>query len=129
MAWYLRLSNIIIIHAASALIAILIGLVQFSSRKGSLQHRLLGYIWILLMFIVCISSFWIHEIRLWNVFSPIHLLSIITLISLYISYSAAVKGNIKRHKNSMSAIYFMALILAGVLTLLPDRIIYQILFN
>jgi len=40
-------------------------------------HRLLGKIWMVLMVITSLSSFFIHQIDLFYGFSPIHLLSIL----------------------------------------------------
>ena len=37
---------------------------------------------VVLMLAVCVTSFWIHDLRLWGPWSPIHLLSIFTLIML-----------------------------------------------
>ena len=70
------------LHAFAAMAAFALGLVQFAAPKGTLPHRTIGWIWVLLMACVAISSFWIHTIRLAGPFSPIHLLSIFTLIVL-----------------------------------------------
>ena len=40
--------------------AFVLGLVQFAGPKGTLPHRTLGWIWVLLMAAVAASSFWIH---------------------------------------------------------------------
>lgn len=68
------------LHALAAMAAFVLGLVQFAAPKGTLPHRTIGWIWVLLMASVAISSFWIHTIRLVGPFSPIHLLSIFTLV-------------------------------------------------
>jgi uncharacterized membrane protein len=52
------------LHALAAMSAFVLGLVQFAARKGTLPHRTLGWIWVLLMACVAVSSFWIHQIRL-----------------------------------------------------------------
>ena len=62
------------LHAFAAMAAFALGIVQFAAPKGTLPHRTLGWIWVLLMLRSRISSFWIHEIRLVGPFSPIHLL-------------------------------------------------------
>jgi uncharacterized membrane protein len=67
------------LHAFSALAAFGLGAVQLAAPKGTLPHRTLGWIWVVLMVIVAASSFWIHELRLWGPWSPIHLLAIFTL--------------------------------------------------
>ena len=70
------------IHAFAAMAAFVLGLVQFAAPKGTLPHRTLGWIWVTLMATVAVSSFWIHQIRLVGPWSPIHLLSIFTLVTL-----------------------------------------------
>ena len=70
------------LHAFAAMLAFVLGLVQLSAPKGTIPHRTLGWLWVLLMFAVSISAFWIHTIRLWGPWSPIHLLAIFTLITL-----------------------------------------------
>jgi len=73
------------LHAFAAMAAFALGIVQFAAPKGTLPHRTIGWIWVLLMFAVAISSFWIHEIRLVGPFSPIHLLSIFAPIMLVLA--------------------------------------------
>src|SRR5882762_610148 len=70
------------LHAFAAMAAFALGIVQFAAPKGTLPHRTLGWIWVILMAVVAISSFWIHQIKLWGPWSPIHFLSIFTLIVL-----------------------------------------------
>ncbi len=70
------------LHAFAAMTAFLLGVVQLAAPKGTLPHRTLGWIWVSLMVSVAVSSFWIHQIRLIGPWSPIHLLSIFTLVTL-----------------------------------------------
>ena len=70
------------LHAFSALAAFGLGAVQLAAPKGTLPHRTLGWTWVVLMVIVAASSFWIHELRVWGPWSPIHLLAIFTLAML-----------------------------------------------
>jgi uncharacterized membrane protein len=46
------------IHAFAAMAAFVLGIVQFSAPKGTLPHRTLGYIWVGLMLMIAVSSFW-----------------------------------------------------------------------
>src|SRR3954451_16640631 len=75
LAPLLEASGTIPLHAFAAMAAFVLGIVQYAAPKGTLPHRTIGWIWVLLMFAVAISSFWIHQIRLVGPFSPIHLLS------------------------------------------------------
>jgi uncharacterized membrane protein len=70
------------LHAFAALAAFGLGAVQLAAPKGTLPHRTIGWIWVALMLTVAASSFWIHDLRVWGPWSPIHLLSIFTLATL-----------------------------------------------
>ena len=117
------------IHAIMAMIAIILGGIQLSMKKGGLIHKLLGRIWVGIMLIVAITSFFIHEIKLWGAYSPIHLLSLWTIFILGVGIYYVRVGNIKRHKQTMITLYFFALIVAGFFTLYPGRIMHQILIG
>lgn len=46
------------LHAFAAMAAFVLGLVQFAAPKGTLPHRTIGWIWVVLMAVVAASSFW-----------------------------------------------------------------------
>ena len=117
------------LHAIMAMIAIILGGIQLSMKKGGPIHKLLGRIWVGLMLIVAITSFFIHEIKLWGAYSPIHLLSLLTIFTLGLAIYYVRIGNIIRHKQTMIALYFFALIVAGFFTLMPGRVMHQILIG
>ena len=117
------------LHAIMAIVAVILGGIQLSMKKGGAIHKLLGRIWVGIMLIVAITSFFIHEIKLWGAYSPIHLLSLWTIFSLGLGIYFVRVGNIKRHKQVMIALYFFALILTGFFTLYPGRIMHQILIG
>ena len=116
-------------HAITALVAVIIGAIQLISAKGTRQHQVLGYLWVSMMMYVSISSFFISEIQLWGAFSPIHLLSAWTVITLCTGIYFARTGNIKAHQLNMQLLYGLALILTGLFALLPNRVMGQMLFG
>ncbi len=122
----LEASLAIRIHAFAALTAFAIGVVQLLGVKGSTLHRGLGYVWVVAMAIVAVSSFWIHEINQLAGFSLIHLLSIYVLITLPPAVMAARAGQVTRHRYMMGGMFFFGLVLAGAFTFLPGRVMYQI---
>ena len=73
LAPLLSASPAIKLHAFAAMAAFALGVVQLSAPKGTRVHRTVGWLWVVLMLIVSISAFWIHELRLWGPWSPIHL--------------------------------------------------------
>jgi uncharacterized membrane protein len=117
------------LHAYAALAAFVLGAVQLVRVKGTTQHRALGYTWVGLMLIVAISSFWIHDMRVWGPWSPIHLLSIFTLTMLPLGVHYARRHNVTGHKRTMIGIFAGALIVAGIFTLAPGRIMHRVLFG
>jgi uncharacterized membrane protein len=117
------------LHAFAAMGAFVLGLVQFASPKGTLPHRTLGWIWVALMATVAISSFWIHQLRLVGPFSPIHLLSIFTLVMLPLAVWKAHSHQVPAHRWTMIGLFSGALVVAGLFTLLPGRIMHDVVFG
>ena len=117
------------LHAFAAMAAFVLGIVQFAAPKGTLPHRTLGWIWVGLMAVVAVSSFWIHQIRLWGPWSPIHLLSIFTPIMLVVAVLFARAHRVRGHKITMISIFAGALIVAGLFTLVPGRLMHTVLFG
>jgi uncharacterized membrane protein len=125
----LEASGTIPLHAFAAMAAFALGIVQFAAPKGTLPHRTVGWIWVGLMAVVAASSFWIHEIRLLGPWSPIHLLSIFTLIVLPIAVWRARRHRVADHRRIMIMIFVGALIIAGLFTFLPGRIMHAVVFG
>jgi uncharacterized membrane protein len=117
------------LHAFAAMTAFALGLVQFAAPKGTLPHRTLGWIWVGLMALVAISSFWIHQIRLVGPWSPIHLLSIFTLTMLPYAVWKAHTHRVVAHRSAMIGLFSGALVIAGLFTLLPGRIMHAVVFG
>ena len=111
------------------LAAVIPGAAQLWMAKGGRVHRIMGYIWVALMAIVSLSSFFIHELRLVGAFSPIHLLSIFTLWSLYMAIRAAKDRRINAHRRWMQNLYVMALLITGAFTFLPGRTMHMVLLG
>jgi uncharacterized membrane protein len=117
------------LHAYAALGAFLLGAVQLAGVKGTGRHRALGYIWVVLMLVVAASSFWIHELRIWGPWSPIHLLSIFTLAMLPVGVWHARTHAVMRHRWTMIAIFSGALAVAGLFTFAPGRIMSRVVLG
>ena len=117
------------LHAFAAMTAFLVGVVQLAAPKGTLPHRTLGWFWISLMVLVAVSSFWIHDIRLVGPWSPIHLLSIFTLVVVPIGAWMAHRHRVADHRRIMILTFSGALLIAGLFTLVPGRIMHKVLFG
>jgi uncharacterized membrane protein len=117
------------LHAFAAMAALVLGIVQFAAPKGTLPHRTIGWIWVVLMATVAASSFGIHQLRLFGPWSPIHLLSILVLVLLPIAVISAHRHHVSRHRRIMIGIFSGGLVVAGPFTLLPGRIMHAVIFG
>jgi uncharacterized membrane protein len=125
-------SAFIQIHFLFAISAFLIGALQLIGRKGTTTHKVLGRLWVAMMLIICVTSFWIKEVMsnsfFWG-YSPIHLLSIFVLFQVTLGVYFARVGNVAGHKKCMTYTYIGGLIIAGAFTFYPDRLLYKVFIN
>lgn len=118
------------VHAFSAIAAVILGAFVLWRRKGTALHKALGRAWVVLMLVTATSALFINEIRLIGPFSPIHLFSLFTYVSLFRGLRAVrVARDVRRHRAEMQGLYLGALILAGAFTLLPGRRMHMVLFG
>ena len=110
---------IIRFHAAFAFAAVGLGAVQLLAPKGTLPHRTIGWAWALLMILVAGTSLFIHTIRTWGPWSPIHLLSLFTLGVVPLAVLRPRQHNVRAHRVAMIWIFTLALVATGLFTLAP----------
>ena len=125
----LTASPAIQIHAFAAMLAFGLGGLVLFRRKGDRLHRMGGRIWAGLMLAVCLSSFFIHTIRMVGPWSPIHLLSLATLYALWRGVTMARLRRIADHRRTMQLTYAGALVAAGFFTFMPGRIMNAVFFG
>jgi uncharacterized membrane protein len=113
------------IHLTTAILSLLVGAFVLGRRKGTYSHKLAGRVWVALMLVVAISSFWIQGMR--DGFSVIHLLSAWTLVSLALAVWFIRRGNVRAHKGFMIGT-FLGLAGAGLGALAPGRTLYLFFF-
>ena len=66
---------------------------------------------------------------MWGPWSPIHILSVFTPVMLVVGVLAARGHRVRAHKITMISIFAGALILAGLFTLVPGRIMHTVWFG
>jgi uncharacterized membrane protein len=125
----LSAAPVVQLHAFAAMAAFGLGVVQLSAPKGTLPHRTLGWIWVLLLLTISGSSFFIHGIRLWGPWSPIHLLSVLAPIMLLLGVLAARGHRVRAHRITMTSIFAGALVLAGIFTFVPGRLMHAVVLG
>ncbi|BBK37351.1 membrane protein [Allostella sp. ATCC 35155] len=117
------------IHAAAAILAFVLGILQFAAPKGTLPHRTVGWIWVLLMTVVAVTAFFIHGMRMFGPWSPIHLLAILVLVMLPLAVIRARQHRVRTHSRTMTGLFLGALVIAGLFTLVPGRVMHTVLFG
>ena len=122
-----ELTLAIAIHLAAVLPAVVVGVAQLASKKGTRSHKTLGWIWVLSMAVAALSSFWIFGINSGGGFSVIHLLSVVVLVNLSCAIWFIRRGNVRAHKYFMIGV-FAGLVAAGLGALAPGRLLARLLF-
>ena len=125
----LEAAPVIQVHAFAAIAAFLLGVTQLAAPKGTLPHRIVGWAWAGLMLAIGVSALFIHEIRLWGPWSPIHLIAIFTLIMLPIGVLRAHRHQVAAHRRTMLGLFIGGLVVAGLFTFVPGRIMYHVVFG
>lgn len=116
---------VMLVHLAAASSALLLGGAVLFMRRGTPPHRLAGRVWVALMAITALSSFFI---RTRGHFTAIHLLSLLVLTMLTMAIVSIRRRNIVRHQRMMIGSY-TGLALAAVFTLLPSRRLGYLLWH
>ncbi len=117
------------IHLATVIPAFVIGTwLIFFSTKGARWHRGLGAVYLALMLVTAIATFFIRSISPGRL-SFIHLFIPLTLFGVFGALWNVRRGNIKGHRNAMLGLYVGGLLIAGGLTLVPGRMLHRVFFG
>ncbi|WOI54594.1 DUF2306 domain-containing protein [Parvularcula sp. LCG005] len=124
------------VHAIAAILAFFLGTIQLIMPKGTLPHRTIGVIWVVLMFGVVISSAFIqHPVEpgdpWWHRFSWIHILTLTTFFALIHGVRRIMQGGPKLRKHARPFIisYIGGLIIAGFFAMMPGRMMHDVIFQ
>ena len=116
---------VILIHLFTAIASVLVGGAMFLMKKGTVQHRLSGRLWVLLMAVTALVSF---AIQSRGHFSWIHILSVVVLVMLVRAVLAIRRRNIRLHQRLVIGTY-TGLLIAGMFALAPWRRLGQLVWH
>jgi uncharacterized membrane protein len=131
----MQLTPVIAIHMSAAIAATFTGPVALWARRGRTQHprlhRAFGYAWVTLMVVTAVSALFIRDFKLPNLagYTPIHLLIPATFIGLAVAFGYLARRNIAGHRRAMQFTYIAACIVAGGFTLMPGRLLGDLLLQ
>ena len=121
-------SLVVQLHLFAALSALLVALFMLRGAKGTRVHRIVGWAWVVLMMTTALSSFFIREISQGS-FSYIHILSGWVAFAAPLGVWAARTHRIRLHQRLMTGLVVGGLFIAGLLTFIPGRLMYSVLFG
>jgi len=124
------------LHVATVVPAFFLGAwLLLLSHKGSAPHRLLGKVYLTLMFATAVVAFFIPSFMSFSIgggtvrLGLIHLFIPLTIFSVWRTRKALRAGDIAAHRASMMGLYFGGLVIAGLLTFIPGRIMFRVFFR
>ena len=109
-------------HLLTVSLAVALTPVMLWRPRGDRRHRQLGYVWVSAMTLTALASLGVRGINHGH-FSPIHLLSILTLLCLPIIVTSARRHDHLLHAKAIRGMALGALLVSGSLTFLPARLL------
>jgi len=131
-------------HVFLATGAIVLGAVQLLAPKGTIPHRTVGWIWIVFVAGMLITTFMNQDLATWDPFSPkicyapwdavwtrkcgaVHLITLYMLLSL--PYAALqARRSVKHHRYAMIGL-LLVMVVGGIGTLEPPRTMHRVFFG
>ena len=110
--------------------ALVLGPVALTVRKGSRLHRGMGFTWVASMIGAAVSSLFLFEHSLPNLFGygPIHILVLVTFFGVGSGIWHIAHRRVARHKRAMWFTYLGGCVTAGVFALMPGRFLGNMLW-
>lgn len=116
------------IHVASAMVALVVGIIIFLLPKGTGFHRLLGWTWVSAMIVLVATSIaMIFDLR--TGINALHIFTVVTVVSLWSGLTGIRRGNVRQHAASMVGLYIGGMIIAGATAFIPGRLMWQMVFG
>jgi len=119
-------------HIVTVVPCIFLGAYLFMRSKGTPSHKLLGKIYMTLMFLTALITLFMPAHvgpQFLGHFGFIHLFSFLTLYTVPTSIIAIKKGDVRRHKIKLTILYVGAIVIAGGFTFAPGRYMHELFFG
>lgn len=125
---WLKVPGLVWLHLFCVVISLSLTPLMLWRRRGDARHRQIGYIWVGAMVIASLSTLGIRQINDGQ-FSPIHLLTVFTLVMLIRLVVAARRRNHAKHRDAIRGLALGALLIAGFFTFPFNRLLGHWLFG
>ena len=128
LALFDRLPPVIKVHLVGALLAIVLGGVLMTVRKGRTFHRVAGWAWVSLVSVVAGSTLFITELNHGS-WSFLHLFTGWTLIILPLGVTWAKRHNVAKHRRTMMGLFYGGFAINLVIAFIPGRTLWTMFFG
>lgn len=117
-------------HLMTLLVALALTPFLLLQKRGTRQHRQLGWVWAAAMFSTAWISFWVKQSDSgWGGWSPIHILSAATVIGVPVLVVRARQHRVDAHRRQVRVLVTGALLIAGFFTFPFGRMLGRWLFG
>lgn len=128
MADWAAIPGVIWLHLATIVLALALTPLLLWRPRGTPGHRKLGYVWSAAMLLTAIDSLFVTTSRPGQ-FSPIHILSVVTIVLVPWLVISARRHQVARHRRTVRGMIIGALLVAGFFTFPFDRLLGHWLFS
>lgn len=120
------------LHLGTVLPAFVIGTYLMMRRKGTVGHRRLGRVYLVLMMLTGLVTLFMPALvgpRVMDHFGFIHGFSLLALWTAPSAYLAARRGDVRTHRGNMIGLYIGGVLIAGAFAFMPGRMLHGWLFG
>ena len=125
MGLFASLPPAIKVHLLGAVVALALGAVLMSVRKGRLFHRVAGWVWVSLVSVVAGSSLFITSLNHGKL-SILHLFTGWTLIVLPLAVMWAKRHDVARHRRTMMGLFYGGFAINLFIAFIPGRTVWNL---
>ena len=114
------------LHLATIAVAVAATLLILPLKKGTRVHKLVGWVWAVSMMATALISLGINTLGSPIWLNPIHVFSFVVLFNVPYAIISIRRGNVTAHRAAMLGVTIGALGIAGAMTFLPGRIMWEV---
>jgi len=118
----------VVIHTICAFMALGLGIAMFLRKKGTPSHKVIGKIFVMFMAVTALTALFITGLN-GKYWSPIHLFVPLTFYAIWELFHYVRKGDIKRHEKAVKGLFFGALLIPGIIAMMPGRSLWYVIFG
>ncbi|KPP93812.1 MAG: putative membrane protein [Rhodobacteraceae bacterium HLUCCA08] len=118
------------VHIAAAVPALLLGPVALFRRRRDRLHRIVGRAWVIAILALALTGLILPgRFAVVGPFGPIHLFAPLAIWGVVDGVRLIRRGDVAGHRRAMRSVWFGAVGVASLVTLLPGRTLNRALFG